>query len=585
MAKITGNTCSVVTIFPLTVECNPTNASTNISTDGSIELYVNGGTAPYSITWQNGQHGQNLNNLSAGTYTATVVDYYGDYTATTECEVGYDSFFLSKLDNCKTGTPIYLTGYTFDNNIYTFGEIEGCYEFDTTVLYTSQSYSSLTVNNIYDTCLECQGPDPTPVAEIDMCLSNDASGEGVQYTFTTVSVDVNGNFVWQSGLMTLQYNTNGYWEITPWLPGGTMRLYQSPASNYPLGLWTNSNGTFTYTWSMDEGVCTTLPISLSANPTDPNCAGETGTVNLTAQGGTPPYQYSIQGITPLQSTGLFTNLSTGTYTGLVQDNNGDTANTTFTINVGGSGQLYTVSLTRGNISTTNNTVNNSLTKSYNYNVNISPSLPAGLTVSFNIRVNHSREKYGKQPNSNSVTFSDTFTVNKNGTPVSTNNSPVLGTLGRICGEYVGSISTYTTTTSTITMTGSDTVSGSLSTTVDLNTLGNDCSCKTGGDYDTTLSLMNVTIAGDNCSEVSGMIGNLPMEVVKEDCIVVSNCYTYRAVNTGTGVGTVLYTNCSDIEDAQPVNGGATIAFCARPTPAPYVGVGQVTITQISTLCS
>lgn len=515
MAKITGNTCSVITLFPLNVECSPTNASTNLSLDGSIQLFINGGTAPYNVTWSNGQHGQFLDNLSAGTYTATVVDYYGDYTATTECEVGYDSFFISKLDNCKTGDSIYLTGLTLTENVYTFSGVKGCYQYDDSVLYTGQSYSSLTISNIYETCLECQTPDPTPIAQIDMCLNNTED----YFDFTTSGTDVNGNFVWTSGAMTLSYNTNGYWEITPWSPGGTMRLYQSPASNYPLGIWTNSNGTLTTSWNMDEGVCTGPELILTANASSPICAGGTGSVDLTAQNGLPPYQYSIQGVTSLQSTGLFTNLSPGTYTGLVQDNNGDSANTTFTIGFGSNSQVYTVSITRSNISTINNSVNNSLRKTYDYSINISPSLPSGLTVSFNLLLNHTREKYGELPNTSSVVFDDTFIINKNGGSVSTTNSIFFNSPGRQCGTNTGSVTTYSTTSTTITMVSGDVVNGQLSTTVDLNTLGTDCNCKTGGDYITILNLTNVTIQGDQCSEVTSPVRGLDMQVIKEDCIV------------------------------------------------------------------
>lgn len=55
-----------------------TSTSTNIScygqNDGSATISVTGGAAPYSYTWSNGQTGTTLNNLSSGTYIATITD-------------------------------------------------------------------------------------------------------------------------------------------------------------------------------------------------------------------------------------------------------------------------------------------------------------------------------------------------------------------------------------------------------------------------------------------------------------------------------------------------------------------------------
>jgi len=63
------------------------SASTVNATDGILQVIVTGGTTPYYYYWDNGGRTDTINNLSAGTYSVTVVDYYGDYTATTTCTV------------------------------------------------------------------------------------------------------------------------------------------------------------------------------------------------------------------------------------------------------------------------------------------------------------------------------------------------------------------------------------------------------------------------------------------------------------------------------------------------------------------
>jgi hypothetical protein len=87
------NDCSVFTVAPMIVNCNVTNVTGKEGyANGSITLGITGGTTPYSIIWEypNGitiQGHQTIDNLSIGTYTATVRDYYGDFIVTTSCTV------------------------------------------------------------------------------------------------------------------------------------------------------------------------------------------------------------------------------------------------------------------------------------------------------------------------------------------------------------------------------------------------------------------------------------------------------------------------------------------------------------------
>lgn len=57
---------------PLVITATPVAASD--ASNGSVNLTVAGGVAPYQFAWSNGAVTQNLSGLSAGTYTATVAD-------------------------------------------------------------------------------------------------------------------------------------------------------------------------------------------------------------------------------------------------------------------------------------------------------------------------------------------------------------------------------------------------------------------------------------------------------------------------------------------------------------------------------
>ena len=86
--KTYQNDCAIYTSFEMGLRCNVIqNASTPTGTDGILQVIVTGGTTPYYYYWNNGGRTDTINNLSAGTYSVTVVDYYGDYTATTTCTI------------------------------------------------------------------------------------------------------------------------------------------------------------------------------------------------------------------------------------------------------------------------------------------------------------------------------------------------------------------------------------------------------------------------------------------------------------------------------------------------------------------
>jgi hypothetical protein len=87
------NSCSVFTVAPMIVKCNITNVTGKEGyANGSITLGITGGTTPYTIIWTypNGvtiQGSQTIGNLSVGTYSASVTDYYGDFMVTTSCSI------------------------------------------------------------------------------------------------------------------------------------------------------------------------------------------------------------------------------------------------------------------------------------------------------------------------------------------------------------------------------------------------------------------------------------------------------------------------------------------------------------------
>ena len=62
------------TLQASSVDVNPTCFEGN---DGSIDLTISGGLGPYLVAWDNGANTEDISDLSAGTYVATIVDQNG----------------------------------------------------------------------------------------------------------------------------------------------------------------------------------------------------------------------------------------------------------------------------------------------------------------------------------------------------------------------------------------------------------------------------------------------------------------------------------------------------------------------------
>jgi len=517
MSQLSGNSCNIITILPLGLDCDSIDASTPDSTNGYVTLYITGGTPPYKVTWDNGAQGTYLSNLLPGDYKATVVDYYGDFTGTTTCTVGYSSFYLEKFEDCNNpGTIVYyladLPSSFVENKIYKLTSQNGCWISSGTTLYTGETYISnfATISDgPFDDCTLClPEPTPSPVYPEYLCL-NLFSGN----TYTNIEVSsgttINGYPSWtgNSGTYLVYYNTGQTtWMITGITSNGNP--YQQSTNTPPTGQWVVP-GSFFDTLNVIEGQCGSTPMVVTTNVQNPECSTGTGVAMVNVVGGTSPYTYSLDNIN-YGSSNIFMGLNSGPWTVYVKDSYSPQSVVSSTFNVTPLNNYQTYNLNLNilmglPVSSGNNNLN-TLTKSSTWQVSLTPTTPFdnGTTITFDLVFNVGVT--GGTFNSVDPIITNTITqTGTSGTSITTTptiTTPVTTTIPRgKCdgGEIKTSGYTVTYPNCTITL-GDGILSGSITQLITTKCSKN-TDCLLYGLSDVTIFIQNATITPNGCKNV------------------------------------------------------------------------------------
>jgi hypothetical protein len=378
------NECEVFTLFDMGITCYPIKMPSGpTSLDGILSLKVTGGTSPYSYYWAGGQRSQTLSGIPAGAYEVVVVDYYGDYTASTIC---------SLFNPSPTPSP-------------------------TTTVTPTITPSS--------TC-------PT------LCMTIVNTTYGFMYQFTCNGMR-NGKTLWTNQTdgkvkNIVWFPTKNRWEMvssdytTPFtVPGGGI-VASTNTTLIPDSSWAIIGGTTTYSVNVTQGTCpTNIPLNVLYTVTKTECNTNTncnGSVNVTALYGAPPYIYSINNGGTFQTSNMFNNLCSGTYTILTQDSSGTTNNGTVIVGANSSPITYNLSLSA---STPIEVIAPNYNSKTTYlKVVVNPSLPAGVSITFNLTTSSIKTYNGP----GTGTIQDNFTITQGGvvkTPTVTQSSSTTGT--------------------------------------------------------------------------------------------------------------------------------------------------------------
>lgn len=300
-------------------------------TDGSIALNITGGSAPHSVDWSNGQSGDLLNEVGAGTYTATVTDANGctvtaSYTLEAPESVNVtltpsahpSGFAVACADGSEGTLEAQVSGGTADHS-YAWSGPNGFAANTANIADLAPGNYSVVVSDANG----CTGSssitlEAPPVISISVNATSYNGGFNISCMGGSngqATADVSGG----NGAFSYEWNgPNGF-------SASTASINGAAAGNYDLTV-TDANGcaaTTSITLSEPDALDLELILSDAGEGFNVGCSGNDGSLAVIVSGGTPEYTYSWTN--PLgfgSSDASISDLGAGVYHLVVTDANG-----------------------------------------------------------------------------------------------------------------------------------------------------------------------------------------------------------------------------------------------------------------------
>lgn len=326
-----ANGCVAATLYPVIEPpvLGVTTVGTNVScfggVNGAVAAIPTGGRTPYEYLWNNFVLDSSQTGIGAGTYTVILTDSSG-------CHVSSDVTITEPLDISISGVV---------TNVACNGQATGAIDLSVSGGTPSYSYNWSNSAVTQDVTGIAAGSYTVTVTDANLCVKTASfTVNQAQELFTTVSLSNPVCYGGSNGFVavdvtggTIPYSYT--WNTTPAQNGATATNLK--AGSYLLTVTDAGNCSATVSATLTEPA----QIEITANGTDARCYNTpTGSVTASVNGGTPPYVYTLNGVT--QQTDSFGSLSPGTYVIAVRDVNGCEGTETFVIT---SPSAVTVDLT------------------------------------------------------------------------------------------------------------------------------------------------------------------------------------------------------------------------------------------------
>jgi hypothetical protein len=222
-----------------------------------------------------------------------------------------------------------------------------------------------------------------------------------------------------------------------------------------------------------------------------------GSLVINSFDGTPPYSYSIDSGVSFRNTPIFTDLCTGTYTVMAKDSLSSVTTNTIFFNKPNEPITYSVFLNTTTSILQNNGI--SITKKYETSFVVTPPLPIGTYITFDI--NHTNvSKVSPTYSASTTTTNSQLVIDSIVVSPSLTGLTTGSTYNSIPGCQSNTLYVDTITDSWNTLTLSGTTDFLLTTTTSLvKNVDVDCYYSTNEDF---YSLSNLNIFGCSCCKVS-----------------------------------------------------------------------------------
>jgi len=311
-----NNGCTGSVPFTIIQPASPLNGSalvTNVScfdeSSGRIDITVTGGTAPCTFLWNNGATTEDLTDIPSGNYSVVITDNNGCTTT---------------VNAAVTQPGSELSGTVVITNILCYGEATGSVNLSVTGGISPYTYVWNNGATTEDIINLAAGLYSVVITDANGCLASTeapvtepSSGVGASITAQTNISCFGGN----DGVVTVT-GTGGTGPYEYQLDSGTFQpsgtFGSLTAGSYNITVRDANLCTFVLSFSLTE------PPELNgsiASQTDVLCFGDaTGIVTVSGSGGTPPYEFNIDGGI-FQASGTFFSLTAGGHVVVVRDNN------------------------------------------------------------------------------------------------------------------------------------------------------------------------------------------------------------------------------------------------------------------------
>lgn len=314
-ATVTSNNSPVVTAT--------TNPSSCVANTGTITAAGSGGFGALTYSINGGityQASTLFSGLAAGSYMLQVKDANGCIGAV--------------FVNVLTATPpavaltVTPTSCSSSNGIITAAGAGGTppyqYKLNSGSYQASGTFNSVATGVYIVTIKDANGCSSTAQATMVNVAGLSITATNISSSCVSPSGIITANAV--GGVAPLQYSINGVAyqgsNVFTGLAGGNYTVYVRDV-----------NGCVSTT---TQTVLTIAEPAIAATFTNATCAGNNATITITGSGGTPPLQYSINGIN-YYSSNVFINVAPGVYSVYVQDVSGCTKSSMVTITTSGAG--------------------------------------------------------------------------------------------------------------------------------------------------------------------------------------------------------------------------------------------------------